>query len=204
MTKKTRARPEAAGSPPEARVSGELLQVFGLGVLISGDSGIGKSESALELIGRGHRLVSDDIVLVRRTAGGGLRGSAPELSRDYMEIRGLGIINIREIFGARALCPEASIDLAVRLRKWRRGREFDRLGLRFPRDTSVLGRAVPQITIPVAPGRNIATLIEVACRVHRLRRRGYQASLAIVRELDRALRRNGGRRPSRGGRRRTP
>ncbi|MBN2205786.1 MAG: hypothetical protein JW742_00135 [Candidatus Aminicenantes bacterium] len=201
MKRKTRARPEAAPAPAEATVSGQLLQIFGLGVFIFGDSGIGKSESALELVGRGHRLVADDVVRVRRTAGGRLRGSAPELSRDYMEIRGLGIINIREIFGARALCAESAIDLAIRLRKWQRGREFDRLGLRFPRDYAVLGRAVPQITIPVAPGRNIATLIEVACRVHRLRRRGYRASLEIVRRLDRALCRAGGRRGGRPSRR---
>jgi HPr kinase/phosphorylase len=192
VKRKRRARPRTA-CPAEATVSGELLQIFGLGVFIFGDSGIGKSESALELVGRGHRLVADDVVRVRRAAGGGLRGRAPELSRDYMEIRGLGIINIREIFGARALCAETAIDLAIRLRKWQRGREFDRLGLRFPKDHAVLGCAVPQLTIPVAPGRNIATLIEVACRVQRLRRRGYQASLEIVRKLDRALRKGSGR-----------
>jgi HPr kinase/phosphorylase len=194
VKRKSAAPPRTArpAGPAETTVSGELLQIFGLGVIIFGDSGIGKSESVLELIGRGHRLVSDDVVRVRRAPDGSLRGSAPELSRGYMEIRGLGIINIREIFGAGALCAESSIDLAIRLRKWQRGREFDRLGLRFPKDHAVLGCAVPQITIPVAPGRNIATLIEVACRVQRLRRRGYQASLEIVRRLERALRRGAG------------
>jgi HPr kinase/phosphorylase len=187
VTKRTKRRPKAPPSN-ETTVSGELVRIFGLGVFIFGDSGIGKSESALELVGRGHRLVADDVVRVRRGADGRLRGRAPDLSRDYMEIRGLGIINIREIFGARALCAESGLDLAVRLRKWFPGREFDRLGLRFPRDTAILGVPLPQITIPVAPGRNIATLIEVASRVHGLRRRGYLASREIVRRLSRALR----------------
>jgi HPr kinase/phosphorylase len=186
VKKKKNSRPKAARRA-ETTISGELLRIYGLGVFIFGDSGIGKSESVLELVGRGHRLVADDVVRVHRTADGTLRGRAPDLSRDYMEIRGLGIINIKEIFGPRALCAESAVDLAVRLRKWQRGREFDRLGLRFPKDHGILGVPIPQITIPVAPGRNIATLIEVASRVHCLRRRGYQASREIVRRLDRAL-----------------
>ena len=172
-------------------VPGGLLRMFGLGVLIVGDSGVGKSESALELIARGHRFVSDDVVQVRRGPRGGLIGRAPSISRHFMEIRGLGIINIREIFGPRSIAMEAPIDLVIRLKKWQRKKEFDRLGLRFPEDTPIAGERVPQMNIPVAPGRNIATLIEVACKVHLLKRRGYTASLDLTAKLDRALARGG-------------
>lgn len=168
-------------------ISGGLLQMFGLGVLIIGDSGVGKSESALELIARGHRFVSDDVVHVWKTAGGRIIGKAPKLSRFFMEIRGLGIINIKEIFGPRSICSQAPIDLVIRLKKWHRKQEYDRLGLRFPEDYTVLGERIPQLNIPVAPGRNIATLMEVACKVHLLKKRGYQASLEIVKKLERAL-----------------
>jgi len=175
------------GEAAETTISGGLLRLFGVGVLIIGDSGIGKSESSLELIARGHQFVSDDVVRVRRTAAGRLLGSAPVLTRHFMEIRGLGIINIREIFGARAIRRESVLDLIVRLKKWKRGLELDRLGLKVPDDAVILGVRVPQLIIPVAPGRNIATLIEVACKVHLLRTRGYHAPREMVRRLDRAL-----------------
>jgi len=171
----------------EAIIPGGLLKIFGLGVLIIGDSGIGKSESALELVSRGHRFVSDDVVFVRKTTPGRLVAKAPSLSRFFMEIRGLGIINIREIFGSASICRQSPIDLIIRLKKWHRKKEYDRLGLRFPEDCEVLGERIPQLNIPVAPGRNIATLIEVACKVHILRKKGYQASQEIVERLDRAL-----------------
>jgi HPr kinase/phosphorylase len=161
--------------------------MFGLGVLIIGDSGIGKSESALELIARGHRFVSDDAIRVEKAASGRLIAKAPSVSRFFMEIRGLGIINIREIFGPKSISPRAPIDLVIRLKKWSRKKEYDRLGLRFPEDFVILGERVPQLNIPVAPGRNIATLIEVACKVHILRKCGYQAPLKIITRLERAL-----------------
>ena len=172
---------------PQAVISGGLLQMFGLGIMIIGDSGVGKSESALELIARGHRFISDDVVHVRRTAAGRIAGKAPAMSRYFMEIRGLGIINIKEIFGAASICRQTSIDLVIRLKKWHRKKEYDRLGLRFPEDFTILGERIPQLNIPVAPGRNIATLMEVACKVHILRKRGYQASLELVTKLERAL-----------------
>ncbi len=175
------------GEPAETTMSGGLLRLFGVGALIIGDSGIGKSESALELISRGHQFISDDVVRVSRTTDGRLSGSAPALTRHFMEIRGLGIINIREIFGPRAIRREAVLDLIVRLKKWERGLELDRLGLKVPDDAVILGVRVPQLIIPVAPGRNIATLIEVACKVHLLRTRGYHAPREMVRRLDRAL-----------------
>jgi HPr kinase/phosphorylase len=174
-------------SEQEAIIPGGLLKIFGLGVLIIGDSGIGKSESALELVSRGYRFVSDDVVFVKKNPAGRLVAKAPSLSRFFMEIRGLGIINIREIFGPQSICRQAPIDLVITLKKWHRKKEYDRLGLRFPEDYEVLGERIPQLTLPVAPGRNIATLIEVACKVHILRKKGYHASEEIVERLDRAL-----------------
>jgi HPr kinase/phosphorylase len=178
------------GSAPRndaTTLSGGLLRVFGVGALIIGDSGIGKSESSLELIARGHKFISDDVVEVRREGRGGLTGRAPLLSRNFMEIRGLGIINIREIFGPGSIAAKSRIDLVVRLKKWRHGQVLDRLGLKLPEDEVILGESVPQVFLPVAPGRNIATLIEVACKVHLLRKKGYHAPTEIMKRLDRAL-----------------
>jgi HPr kinase/phosphorylase len=177
----------SAPAQREAVVSGGLLRIHGLGVLLIGDSGVGKSESALELIVRGHRFICDDVVHVRRDRSGRLIGRAPELSRHFMEIRGLGIIHIRETFGSRSIAPESPIELVVRLMKWRRKKEYDRLGLRFPEDHVILGERVPQLNIPVAPGRNIATLIEVAAKLEQLKRRGFHAAAVLSGNLDRAL-----------------
>lgn len=169
------------------KISGGLLQIFGMGVLIIGDSSIGKSESALELISRGHRFVSDDVVQIKRKSSGKLIGTAPHIARYYMEIRGLGIINIKEIFGPQAICKQTEIDLAIKLEKWRPGKEYDRLGLKSPEYYKILGEKIRQINIPVAPGRNMATLIEVACKVHTLGERGYHAPQEIVKKLNRIL-----------------
>ncbi|MHB8053823.1 MAG: hypothetical protein ACYDH3_01015 [Candidatus Aminicenantales bacterium] len=179
------SRPPGAVSP--AVVSGGLMKMFGLGVLIVGDSGVGKSESSIELIARGHRFISDDVVEVRRTADGRIIGRAPRLSRYFMELRGLGIINVRYIFGLKSILEESPIDLVIRLKKWTRKKEYDRLGLRFPEDHTILGVRIPQLNIPVAPGRNIATLIEVACVSHLLQKRGRRAPEQLIRRLDRAL-----------------
>jgi HPr kinase/phosphorylase len=155
--------------------------------LIIGPSGIGKSESALELISRGHRFISDDVVEVIKRGGTGLVGRSPLVSRYFMEIRGLGIINIKEIFGRRAICRQSSLDLVIKLKKWQSGDEQDRLGLEFPEDYEILGTRIPQLIVPVAPGRTIALLIEIACKVHLLRLRGYHASHEIVKRVDRIL-----------------
>jgi len=172
----------------EITISGELLQIFGLGVLIMGDSGIGKSESALELLTRGHPFVSDDVVRIKKAANKGiLIGMSPALSRYFMEIRGLGLINIKEIFGSKIVLKQTKIDLAIDLKKWQQEKEYDRIGLKFAEDYVILGEKIPQLNIPVAPGRNIATLIEVACKVHILRRKGYRAPEEIIRKLNRAL-----------------
>jgi HPr kinase/phosphorylase len=177
-------------SPDVVKISAGLLRILSLGVLIRGDSGIGKSESVLELISRGHRFVCDDVVQVKKDANGKLIGTAPRLSRNFMEIRGLGIINIKEIFGIRSVLKQSGIDLVIklsRLKKIQQDKEQDRLGLKSPEDYMVLGIKVPQITIPVEPGRNIATLIEVACRVQVLREKGYHAPQDIIRRLNRVL-----------------
>lgn len=189
-----RAGAGADKSPDQITISGGFLQIFGLGVLIIGHSGIGKSESALELISRGHRFISDDVVEVRKGRGNGLVGRSPLVSRYFMEIRGLGIINIKEIFGPRAICRQSRVDLVIKLRKWQRGDERDRLGLEFPEDYEILGTKISQLIVPVAPGRTIALLIEVACKVHLLRLRGYHASHEIVKRVDRTLLRPKGKR----------
>jgi len=171
----------------QTTLSSGLLKIFGIGVLILGDSGVGKSESALELISRGHRFICDDVVQIRKNEMGRIVGSALPLSRNFMEIRGLGIINIKKIYGAESISPQANIDLVVELKRWKEGKEYDRLGLKFPESHDILGMAVPKISIPVAPGRNIATLVEVACKVFLLKKKGYLAAEEISKKLDRAL-----------------
>lgn len=165
---------------------GGLLRVFGLGVLIVGDSGVGKSESALELITRGHRFVSDDVTECT-IEDGRLFGASPEVSHHFMEIRGLGIINIKEIFGAKAVSSREEIRLVINLQRWEEGKTYDRMGLEFAQDRKIADIPVPQITIPVGPGRNIATLIEVACKVYLLKKSGYHAPKEIIDRLDKAL-----------------
>jgi len=167
-------------------IPGGLLEIFGMGVLIIGDSGVGKSESALELISRGHRFVSDDVTKCW-VSKGRLMGEAPDISRHFMEIRGLGIINILEIFGYQAICSQSEIKLVIKLQKWKEGKEYDRIRLRFPRKFDIFGVKVPQLRIPVASGRNLSNLIEVACRVHALREKGYHAPEEIEKRLNRAL-----------------
>jgi len=176
-----------SSSPNKITISGGLLRIFSLGVLIRGDSGVGKSESALELVSRGHRFISDDVTEIRKTRSGKLIGTSPPLSRYFMEVRGLGIINIEKIFGAQSISHKAGLDLIIQLKDWEQGRDYDRLGLRFPEGYEILGIKIPQISIPVAPGRNIATLIEVACKVHALKKRGYLAPQELSGRLDKAL-----------------
>jgi HPr kinase/phosphorylase len=158
---------------------GVLLDLYGLGVLIEGASGIGKSECALDLIARGHRLVSDDVVEVRRVSVERLLGVAPELLREHLEIRGLGIINIRDLFGVSAISAAKTIDLSIRLERWEEATEVDRLGI-DAQAIEILDVRVPQVLIPVSPGRNLSTLVETAVRVQLLRVRGYDAAQSFV------------------------
>jgi HPr kinase/phosphorylase len=158
---------------------GVLIDIYGLGVLIEGASGIGKSECALDLIARGHRLVSDDVVEVRRITADRLSGTAPELLREHLEIRGLGIINIRDLFGVSSISAAKNIDLSILLERWDEAHEVDRLGI-DAQAIDILGVNVPQVLIPVSPGRNLSTLVETAVRVQLLRVRGYNAAQDFV------------------------
>ncbi len=176
-----------SSSPNKITIPGGLLRIFSLGVLIRGDSGVGKSESALELISRGHRFISDDVTEIRKTRNGKLMGISPPLSRYFMEVRGLGIINIKKIFGSSSVSQRARLDLIIQLKNWEQGRNYDRLGLKFPEDCEILGMKIPRISIPVAPGRNMATLIEVACKVYTLKKKGYLAPQEMSGRLDRVL-----------------
>ena len=164
---------------PLALRHGVLLDIYGLGVLLEGASGIGKSECALDLVAHGHRLVSDDVVEVRRIGPERLVGTAPELLREHLEIRGLGIINIRDLFGVSAISAAKNIDLSIRLERWDAGSEVDRLGI-DAKAIEILGVDVPQVVIPVSPGRNLSTLVETAVRVQLLRVRGYDAAQMFV------------------------
>ncbi len=164
---------------PRAARHGVLLDLYGLGVLLEGASGIGKSECALDLIWRGHRLVADDVVEVRRIGSDRLLGTAPELLREHLEIRGLGIINIRDLFGVSALSQMKSIDLSIRLERWEEASEIDRLGI-DTRNIRILGVEVPQFLLPVSPGRNLSTLVEMAARVQLLRLGGNYPAQRFV------------------------
>ncbi len=158
---------------PRMTIHGVLLEIFGLGVLILGPSGIGKSECALELILKGHRLITDDAVDITRIGIDRLSGSGGDILKHHMELRGLGIINIRELLGISATGASQNIDFAVRLERWKSDAEYDRLGL-DQSSLELLGVSIPVIDMPVAPGRNMATLVEVAARIHLLRQRGYR------------------------------
>ncbi len=159
-----------------------LVNVYGLGVLITGESGVGKSEAALELIKRGHQLVADDVVDICRVSENRLIGECPEMVRHFMEIRGIGIIDIRAMYGIGAVARSKSIDLVMHLEKWVEGKEYDRLGLTDEYIT-ILGVKVPHQLTPVRPGRNLAIIIEVAASDLSLKRMGYNAA----RELDRRM-----------------
>ncbi|MGE5246316.1 MAG: HPr(Ser) kinase/phosphatase [Betaproteobacteria bacterium] len=164
-----------------------LLDILGLGVLIAGESGIGKSECALDLIVRGHRLVADDTVEVRRRSETILIGTCPELTRHHMELRGLGIINVKELFGIASTRSSKRVEMAVQLERWDPGREYERLGL-DEEFYEILGLRVPLIRMPVAPGRNIAILVEVAARNQLLRARGHHAARTLAERLEQTLR----------------
>jgi len=171
-------------SAPLTTVHGALVDVDGVGVLLLGRSGIGKSECALELVSRGHRLVADDIVELRPSDDGRVIGSAPERVRHYMEIRGLGIVFIPDLFGPQGVREEMPIDLLCQLEKWTEGAEYERVGLE--RETQRIGGVqIPRVTLPARPGGSMATVIELAARDQRQRSAGVNAA----RRLDAKLRR---------------
>ncbi|ANY66341.1 HPr(Ser) kinase/phosphatase [Paenibacillus algorifonticola] len=167
---------------PTATIHGVLVDVYGVGMLITGGSGIGKSETALELVKRGHRLVADDAVEIRQTSDSQLHGTAPELIRHLLEIRGLGIINVMTLFGAGAVRTQKRITLVIKLENWQQDKQYDRLGLDEEK-TRIIDTDVPLVTVPVRPGRNLAVIIEVAAMNFRLKRMGYNAALQFTNKL---------------------
>ena len=172
-------------------VHGVLMDILSLGVLITGDSGIGKSECALDLVVRGHRLVADDAVEVRLRGETDLIGTCPDLTRHHMEVRGLGVINIRDLFGVASTRMSKRMELVVQLERWDPSREYDRLGL----DENVyelFGVKIPLVHMPVAPGRNLAILVEVAARNQLLRSRGLNAARDLADRLEQQLREGDG------------
>ena len=168
---------------PRTTMHGVLVEIYGEGVLLTGDSGIGKSETALELIKRGHRLIADDAVEIKRVARERLHGSAPEMIRYYMELRGIGVVNVRRIYGIGAVKPESGIDLVVHLEPWEEGKAYDRLGLTSESEV-ILGVEIPRVTIPVRPGRNLAVILELAAMNNRQKKLGYNAAEALAASHD--------------------
>jgi HPr kinase/phosphorylase len=167
-------------------IHGVLLDVFGVGVLILGKSGIGKSECALDLVLRGHRLVADDMVHIQKRSPSSLIGSGFEVIQHHMEIRGLGIINIRSLFGVEAIRERKKIELVLELVEWDHNREYDRLGFEEEKYT-ILGVDLPMLRIPVTPARNLTTIIEVAARNHLLKVMGYDSALEFEKKLLRKM-----------------
>ena len=168
---------------PKITRHGVLVEVYGEGILILGDSGIGKSETAIELIKRGHRLIADDAVEISRVPDITLVGRAPEIIRHYMELRGIGIIDIRRIYGTGSVKDSEKIQLIVKLEHWVQGKMYDRMGLENDYQ-EILGIKIPSITIPVRPGRNLAVILEIAAMNFRLKKMGYNTAEEFNRRLE--------------------
>ncbi len=166
---------------PKTTIHGVLVEVFGMGILLIGKSGVGKSETALELLKRGHRLVADDAVEITRIDEM-LRGTSPELIRHFMEIRGIGILDIKRLYGLGAVKKWEAIDLAIDLEQWDRQKEYDRVGI-DENYIDILGVKIPKMTIPVKPGRNLAMIVEVAARNNRQKQFGYNAAIELDKKL---------------------
>lgn len=168
---------------PRITRHGVLLEIYGEGVLLIGESGVGKSETAIELVKRGHRLIADDAVEIKRISNQRIVGSAPELIRHYMELRGIGVIDVRQLFGMSAVKDSQGIDLVVNLEQWKDGAMYDRLGL-DNLYTSILDVKIPSITVPVKPGRNLAIIVEVAAMNNRHKKMGYNAAQAFTKQIN--------------------
>ncbi len=169
---------------PRVTRHGVLMEVYGEGLLLIGDSGIGKSETAVELVKRGHRLIADDAVEIRKVSGNSLVGTAPALIRDYVELRGIGIVNVAKLFGMGAVKTEIEINLVVNIVPWNNQEVYDRLGLE-DQYMEILGVKLPMNTIPVTPGRNLAMILEVAAMNNRQRKLGYNSALEFTENINR-------------------
>ena len=180
-----------AALAPRITRHGVLMEVYGEGLLLIGDSGIGKSEAALELLKRGHRLIADDAVEIRKITETSLSGTAPELIRNYIELRGIGIINVAKLFGMGAIRSENEIDLVVNIVPWNSQEAYDRLGLE-DQYMEILGVKVPMNTIPITPGRNLAVILEVAAMNNRQRKLGYNPAQEFTDQINRHFENNTG------------
>lgn len=167
---------------PRITQHGVLVEVSGEGILLLGESGVGKSETAIELVKRGHRLIADDAVEIRRVSSKSLVGSAPDNIRHFIELRGIGIINASRIFGAGAVKLTEKIDLVIKMEPWDINKTYDRMGLEH-QTTEILGLEIPSLTIPVKPGRNLAVIIEVAAMNSRQKKLGYNAAQDLLKKL---------------------
>ena len=168
---------------PRITRHGVLVEVYGEGVLLLGESGVGKSETAIELVKRGHRLIADDAVEIKRNVTDRLVGTAPELIRHYIELRGIGVIDVCRLFGMSAVKDEAEIDMVIYLEQWKDGAMYDRLGLENLY-TTILDVQVPSLTVPVRPGRNLAVIIEVAAMNNRHKKMGYNAAVEFTKQIN--------------------
>lgn len=171
---------------PCISIHGVLVDVYGVGVLIMGESGIGKSEAALELIKRGHRLVSDDVVEIRKVSDETLVGTAPDITRHFIELRGIGIVDVKTLFGVQSVRETKNIDLVITLEEWNKEREYDRLGLE-DQYTEFLGNKVVCHNLPIRPGRNLAVIVETAAINHRQKSMGYNAAQELYQRVQRNL-----------------
>ena len=174
---------------PCISIHGVLVDVYGVGVLIMGESGIGKSEAALELIKRGHRLVTDDVVEIRKVSDETLVGSAPDITRHFIELRGIGIVDVKSMFGVQSVRETQNIDLVITLEDWSREKEYDRLGLEESY-TEFLGNKVVCHNIPIRPGRNLAIIVESAAVNHRQKQMGYNAAQELYKRVQENLAKN--------------
>ena len=171
---------------PCISVHGVLVDVYGEGVLITGESGIGKSEAALELIKRGHRLVTDDVVELRKVSDETLIGSAPDITKHFIELRGIGIVDVKTLFGVSCVRETQNIDLVIKLEDWDKDKEYDRLGLQ-EEYTEYLGNKIVCHNIPIRPGRNLAIICEAAAVNHRQKKMGYNAAQELYNRVQRNL-----------------
>lgn len=171
---------------PMISVHGVLVDVYGEGVLITGESGIGKSEAALELIKRGHRLVTDDVVEIRKVSADTLIGTAPDITKHFIELRGIGIVDVKTLFGVSSVRDTQNIDLVIKLEDWDKNKEYDRLGLE-EEYTEYLGNKVVCHTLPIRPGRNLAIICEAAAVNHRQKKMGYNAVEELYKRVQRSL-----------------
>mgnify|MGYP000930992330 CR=1 FL=1 len=174
---------------PRITRHGVLVEVYGEGILILGESGVGKSETAIELVKRGHRLVADDAVEIKKVSQRTLVGSAPEIIRHFIEIRGIGIIDVKKIFGMGAVKDTEKIDLVINLEAWNDNKHYDRLGL-VDEYTDILDLKIPSLTIPVRPGRNLAIIVEIAAMNHRQKKMGYNAAEELNQRLMNEIEKN--------------